>query len=61
MVKKNTELTNKIINDMEKLNGIDFLDIATAVLVRLRAGYSGDETTQNHINKVLDKVYFLKS
>lgn len=60
MVKKNTELTNKIINDMEKLNGIDFLDIATAVLVRLRAGYSGDSKTQEHINKVLDKVYFLK-
>lgn len=60
MVKKNTELTNKIINDMEKLNGIDFLDIATAVLVRLRKCYTGDETTQEHINKVLDKVYFLK-
>ena len=60
MVKKNTEQTTKILKDIDKLNGIDFLDIATAVLVRLRAGYSGDETTQNHINKVLDKVYFLK-
>ena len=60
MVKKNTELTNKIINDMEQLNGIDFLDICAVVLVRLRKGYTGDKTTQEHINKVLDKVYFLK-
>lgn len=60
MVKKNTEQTTKILKDIDKLNGIDFLDIATAVLVRLRAGYSGDSKTQEHINKVLDKVYFLK-
>lgn len=60
MVKKNTEQTTKILKDIDKLNGIDFLDIATAVLVRLRKCYTGDETTQEHINKVLDKVYFLK-
>lgn len=60
MINRNTELTNKILKDIDKLNGIDFLDIATAVLVRLRAGYSGDNKTQEHINRVLDKVYFLK-
>lgn len=60
MINRNTEQTTKILKDIDKLNGIEFLDIATAVLVRLRAGYSGDNKTQEHINRVLDKVYFLK-
>ena len=35
------------------------LDEGISVLVRLRKAYHGDEKTQEHINAVLDKLYYI--
>ena len=36
------------------------LDESIAVLIRLRKAYEGDQTTQAHINAILEKLYFIK-
>ena len=36
------------------------IDEGIEVLLKLREAFQGDEATQNHINAILDKLYYIK-